>query len=395
MRKQEYMKKLAEIMQEYDKDFREELLANYDEHFEAGLRNGKSEEEICQELGDISNIRAEIEEMLGDMDIRTHELDKFTAIEATEQNNIKTIGKVSHLELSLNGMNVKLMPSRDEELHVYTKDGQPIEDILQEDYRGGNYIAMELSRNKTSGRNLLERMMNNLFPQEATLIVEIPKDSLFIQIKTENGDVEVWKVDTQVLNLECTSGDILAKDIHFDTGLLKAKSGDMDIQNVKGENAVFKSLSGDMKLKQVEGKEISVTTTSGNIKANTCQLYEIKLESTSGDSSLQNVVCRKADISSTSGDVNLIDCELNEIRLSSTSGDIKGRLFTQNLDCKTGSGDIDIELERRGKKVFAQGRSGSGSLRLPNEISREEVNVNPQEVIFVTVNGGSGDITIK
>lgn len=395
MSKQEYMKKLAEIMQEYDKDFREELLANYDEHFEAGLRSGKTEEEICQELGDISNIRAEIEEMLGDMDIRTHELDKFTAIEATEQNNIKTIGKVSHLELSLNGMNVKLMPSRDEELHVYTKDGQPIEGVLQEDYRDGTYIATELMRHKINGRNLLERMVNNLFPQETTLIVEIPKDSLFIQIKTGSGDVEVWEVDTQVLNLECTSGDILIKEVHFDTALLKTKSGEMDIQKVKGENTVFESSSGDIKLKQLEGKEISVTATSGDIKANACQLYEIKLESTSGDNSLQDVVCQKAAVSSTSGDVNLTDCELNEMRLSSTSGDIEGRFFAQNLDCKTSSGDIDIELERRGKKVFAQGRTGSGRLRLPNEISREEVNGNPQEVIFVTVNGGSGDITIK
>ena len=50
MTKLEYMQYVREKLQGYDREFVEEILENYEEHFEAGLKNGRSEEEICEEL---------------------------------------------------------------------------------------------------------------------------------------------------------------------------------------------------------------------------------------------------------------------------------------------------------------------------------------------------------
>ena len=50
MTKEEYMQHLKEALQGYDRSFAEEILESYEEHFADGIKNGRTEEEICDEL---------------------------------------------------------------------------------------------------------------------------------------------------------------------------------------------------------------------------------------------------------------------------------------------------------------------------------------------------------
>ena len=85
MTKLEYMQYVREKLQGYDREFVEEILENYEEHFEAGLKNGRSEEEICEDLGSIENLLGDIQDVMGDKDLKTHEIDQFTAIEQPQE----------------------------------------------------------------------------------------------------------------------------------------------------------------------------------------------------------------------------------------------------------------------------------------------------------------------
>lgn len=71
MTKLEYMQYVREKLQGYDREFVQEILENYEEHFEAGLKNGRSEEEICEELGNIENLLGDIQDVMGDKDLKT------------------------------------------------------------------------------------------------------------------------------------------------------------------------------------------------------------------------------------------------------------------------------------------------------------------------------------
>ena len=114
MTREEYMKQLEESLQGYSREFAEEILDNYREHFETGLREGRTEEEICEELGEIETLLQDIQEMMGDRDIRAHELEQYTAV-AEYQEQYSGIRKV---ELSLVAIDVKLSASADNQLHV-------------------------------------------------------------------------------------------------------------------------------------------------------------------------------------------------------------------------------------------------------------------------------------
>ena len=125
MTKLEYMQYVREKLQGYDREFVEEILENYEEHFEAGLKNGRSEEEICEELGNIESLLGDIQDVMGDKDLKTHEIDQFTAIEQPQE----SYSGIEEIELSLFSMDVQILPSRDGQLHVYLAEGKRRQNI--------------------------------------------------------------------------------------------------------------------------------------------------------------------------------------------------------------------------------------------------------------------------
>ena len=63
MNKIEYLNALKDALRNVDIQIMEEIVADYEEHFQVGLENGKSEEQICEELGSIEDLVKEINEI--------------------------------------------------------------------------------------------------------------------------------------------------------------------------------------------------------------------------------------------------------------------------------------------------------------------------------------------
>ncbi len=62
MNKTEYLSALKEALKDTDESVMEEIVLDYEEHFQIGMENGKSEEQICEELGAIDDLVKEIKE---------------------------------------------------------------------------------------------------------------------------------------------------------------------------------------------------------------------------------------------------------------------------------------------------------------------------------------------
>lgn len=63
MNKTEYLSALKEALKDTDESVMEEIVLDYEEHFQIGMENGKSEEQICEELGAIDDLVKEIKEV--------------------------------------------------------------------------------------------------------------------------------------------------------------------------------------------------------------------------------------------------------------------------------------------------------------------------------------------
>ena len=62
MTKQEYLRKLQERLESFGQELQEEILEDYRQHFAEGANQGKSEEEIIEELGNIEEMIRELSE---------------------------------------------------------------------------------------------------------------------------------------------------------------------------------------------------------------------------------------------------------------------------------------------------------------------------------------------
>ncbi|WFR59030.1 DUF4097 family beta strand repeat-containing protein [Anaerocolumna sp. AGMB13025] len=63
MNKTEYLNALKTALKDTDKSVIEEIVSDYEEHFQIGMENGKSEEQICEDLGAIEDLVEEIKEV--------------------------------------------------------------------------------------------------------------------------------------------------------------------------------------------------------------------------------------------------------------------------------------------------------------------------------------------
>ena len=52
MNRNEYLDRLASLLREFDREYQQEIFEAVNAHFEEGLREGRTEEEIASDLGD-------------------------------------------------------------------------------------------------------------------------------------------------------------------------------------------------------------------------------------------------------------------------------------------------------------------------------------------------------
>lgn len=357
MTKEEYMQRLRNALQAYDKEFVDEILDNYEEHFGAGIRSDRTEQEICEELGAVENLVKDIEEMLGDMDIRTHQPDLFTAVQPHQAQ----YDEIRRIELALVSMDVEISPSSDGKFHAELKSGEELSKYLNETVSYGRYYASEIThnyKNDANGRGLLRMILGNMNNQSQTLILKVPSALDSVKTKTISGDVELNALSCKALNLETVSGDIELQNCKSETSLLKTTSGDINLEDVTGEEAVLQSASGDM------------------------DLNEVKTE--------------RAKMHSASGDMHLRKVEMTqECNISSSSGDIDAELFSNNISARTTSGDINVCIDTRGKKRYISGKTLSGSMRMESDLYEMPFANETENVIIANVNSVSGTVRIK
>lgn len=354
MTRAEYMKQLEESLQGYSREFAEEILDSYREHFETGLRDGRTEEEICEELGEIETLLQDIQEMMGDRDIRAHELEQYTAV-AEHQEQYSGIRRV---ELSLVAIDVKLSASADNQLHVYLEGGQDKGTYLEERMAGDSYYAYERKVERDQSRGLLAQLMNIGHSKEnLCLVVEVPERLESLTIKTISGDMQLGGFGSRELLLSSTSGDIEMETVRADSLTVQTTSGDVEMEAVRADNLTVQTTSGDLTLKAVNAGQLKVR--------------------------------------STSGDLSLCEVEAESWESQTVSGDIEGKLYAARIRCGSKSGDIGLTLDRRGRKlVVAKSRSVSGNCRICGADECGESS-DPSSAIIAEFSTVSGDITVK
>lgn len=362
MTKLEYMKKLQEKLEKFGKELQEEILEDYRQHFAEGENEGKSEEEIIDELGNIEEMIRELSEE--DLPEGFAQLDPGgraenagqvteTGEEEEEQDVKDTDLKKSFsysayykgIVLEGKAANVFVSRSEDNRIHVdYEVKGvsnQLNYEYYQHEEDGVFYAGVKRRKGARDEGDSEEKMVKvTLFGhtiisygnisnfsgggQNITLTVRIPKGVPKLTVKVGSGNVSVSGVELEAFEGSSGSGNVALDEVVADRMKAHSGSGNIKVSHTEFISGSLDTGSGNVKAEMIKGRDLKCGTGSGNVK---------------------------------------VDAAVAEYHLSTGSGSIKLRAVgaSELADMSTGSGSIKLELEGA-KGMEAAVRSGSGSI---------------------------------
>ena len=348
MKKDEFFAQLRTAFAGMDEELIMDILGDYENHFKEGIENGKSEEEICEELGNVEEIRqAFLDENPAAMTINVNS--NSDAVGNSDIYNRFYPG-IQRVNAQLTDADIEIKKSNTNEVELSVTGGLADDmEALKETLRVSASVGtLSIQQEKKAGISV-SYAASRLFglkvgKYSAGIAIHIAVPEQFEKIKVKN-----------------ISGDIVVNDISSERFLVDTGSGDVGVEDCQADELFASSISGDVNVIACKADKMDIVSVSGDIKAEFDKSAQCRAKSTSGDCKVTIGNQVDAVVSSTSGDVNVRYIgEIGlEMVLSSTSGDVsavcgginsKGKKKVQErfgepdskLKASTISGDIKV-----------------------------------------------------
>lgn len=388
MTKAEYMKTLQEKLQRYNIAVEREILEDYEQHFAEGLAQGRTEEEIIRELGNIEEMLQEFSEEDLKQELETVEM------LASQSNSYEQL----YHKVVIDGLvaNIEACGSGDDQLRIdYENRGSKAQKLRYYFYqyeKDGVFYAGVKDRKSIDFKNDVFRGLfshTNWSCDEIDLRIEIPAGIPAIRIQTASGDLTIQKIQTGELEIQCSSGNQQIEGIVCEKLSAKTGSGDMDISDIhmdiqRDTHMELHTTSGDMNMADISSGRMYVQTGSGNIEAGKMQTGYLKMQTGSGELELENVQSNRMQLGTGSGDVDASGIKGKELIVGTGSGDVDLRADMESYEIKTGSGDIELTTAAAARQIRLV--AGSGDICL---------DLGAVEGASIETHTASGDVTLR
>lgn len=299
MTRQEYMEELANAISHCPRNQQDEILADFDEHFDIATSKGLSDDEIIESLGDIKDFIKELK---------------------VEENwNAKPIfemdDEITEVEIICEGCDVKIVEGERTEMNIKS-------------WRATMNSKYNISEKVIDNKYIIkvELIKNRFFFLNTDLIVEVSINNTIKKVRVEN------KIG----------------DVSYDASLMFVKEVEMILGNgdvsVVGsiENLTINNNKGDVEIDTIAGEYVNIHANLGDVSV-LASANEVFINANSGDVDF-DVKSRILDVHSNKGDIEGT-VSSNSIQCISNMGDIKCTIIdAEEVVCKTNMGDIEADI---------------------------------------------------
>ena len=349
MKKDEFFAQLRTAFAGMDEELLTDILGDYENHFKEGMENGKSEEEICEELGNVEEIRQAFldenpaamtinvnsnSDTVGNSDIynRFYPGIQRVNVQLTDADIEIKKSSTNEVELSVTGGLADDMEALKETLRVSASVGTL---SIQQEKKAGISVSYAASR--------LFGLKVGKYSARIVIHIAVPEQFEKIEVKSISGDIKTNNSNAKTLLIHTGSGDVGVEDCQADELLASSISGDVNVIACKADKMDVVSISGDIKAEFDKSAQCRAKSTSGDCKVTIGNQVDAVVSSTSGDVNVRYIgeIGLEMTLSSTSGDVSAVCGGINskgkkkvqerfgepdsKLKASTISGDIKVR----------------------------------------------------------------------
>lgn len=392
MTKAEYMELLRKNLERFSKELQEEILEDYSQHFAEGEMQGKTDEEIIRELGNIDEMIQGLSEVDGENIHRSP-----SSKSAEKEKHYQYSSEYKAVELECDVADIELEPSEDGQIYVdYETDGSESfyrrfsfyqreeGGVLYAGLKGGDwssrhFFGIDVNISWNGNKTFSSRFGGSGRESgSAVLKVKVPEKLPRLVFTTGAGNVHADGLAVGAICGRTGSGDLSADGLSVDSLEIHTGSGELVIRNVSSGKAELFTGSGDLRAEKLDVGEVKFSTGSGDLIAAYINAGELEAASASGDVGLKRVKTVAGQLTTASGDVDVQEVQARTLAAASASGDINIRTVRagmENCRCQTASGDVELSFTGPVKWVDAD--TVSGDVRLDLEgADGMEANVN-------------------
>lgn len=450
MNRQEYMDKLSKALDGFGTEIKDEIMSDYEEHFNDGLSYGKTEEQIIEELGPIEDLVNELKGLkeeekkdqrefiekeakktleaiskafagfIGTMAAGvTNGAEKFTG-NAGECANSFMDGLSGMLDKAAEGLNRATDGFSDGFSKAADGLGKAAESVASKTAQFAQEVADSYKSNRTAKPEGEEEdtedddtdeSLSASFRDCTEVIAEC--DNADIIVEQTDGEEVVFDCDFEgtasqrlayIIDYRCEDGKAYATIKKKDTftGFFRQVSGPEHLY-IRVPRTISRlklsNMAGDIECTEIETKRMDLNSMSGDIDLTNIGVQDIYANSMSGEISGEDIRASIADFKSMSGDVEFEGVAANG-HFASTSGDVNATVSgARKVKATSISGDVDLVLENTdGYTAEVDTKSGSIDLFFGEE-DHEDVRRGSYTfgsgAVEVTANSVSGDVKIE
>ncbi|MBP5151457.1 MAG: DUF4097 family beta strand repeat protein [Lachnospiraceae bacterium] len=349
MTRLEYMDALSKALESFGSDIKDEIISDYEEHFNDGLANGKTEEQIIAELGSIEDLVRELKDLKND-----NTSDNGRSFENFEKEAKKTFDDFSKAFAGFIG---SMAAGVTNGAQKFTDSASGYASSMADSFSDSFGKAAEsfgkaadvfADKSAQFAKEVAESYKNNR--NESTCERKCdPENGEDPSAEAEDLVMSVSYSDVNEISVEADCADIIVEPsedgcVHFDCDYDATPSQKLayrieyGCEDGKAYAYIKKKSSVSSFFKKITGPEALYVKLPGSVD-------KVKLASLSGDVELSDVTLdKRADISTMSGDVILNNVSVRDIYASTMSGDVDAVNLTSGIaELKTMSGDVEID----------------------------------------------------
>lgn len=343
MTRKEYINALRLILAGINPSDKEELIEEVENHFDNGLSEGKSEAEICEELGPVSDFLQEEKQIKQKpFSFNFHKLAGFGKAFELAFNYRKSMENTDYIPFT-----------KWRHLHITQNRGD-----------------LSISKGEENTISYNGNSQNIHYQEEG--------DTLYITIESLSQEVDCHFQVKEIENLVIYSklGDVDIDQLNPSSLDVTTVAGDIDINHLNTFTTKIKAVAGDININNVQSEKNDIHNKAGDISIHHSDIESLHIQQKAGDISLQSCQGELVFINNLAGDISLVENNYSRVILETVSGDIEYNFpDQQKIYAHTLLGDIshfDVPL-----------------LALSNKTEIQQ----GEEGVYLSTN--SGDITIE
>lgn len=430
MNKEEFLTSIKNSLEGIPEKELKDILYDYEEHFTIGLAEGKTEEQICEELGDpkeigrnyISGFTIKEKEQPPHPIKRNNTLYVILAlvcitvgllliIKPMYNRNIFSNGNsIGGINIGSNGIKVGDLSIDSTGIHsgsinidstgihgdgisidangINTGTSVTSSSVLSQSY---NMISVNESKNidlvGITKLNIENESSNINFIQDngKLLRVELKGEvsnnlKPVLEVISKHGEAKVSltfdKLSSETNNSTNLKFNIYIPSTYNNDINLKSQSGNIDIKDLKLNNLLFDISSGNTQIDNLNLNNLEMSSVSGNLTAKSISSKNAKIKWGSGNIEVSNLL-GNANIALSSGNINL-----------------KYNNFNNNIFIDSGCGNVWLDLPSESKfNLSALTHTGNLTVNFPVDKTDSSAPNNPEKMLKGSV--GTSNNTVK